>query len=231
MSFEQIKKLLEGNEDALKIVGDLESSQTQLVSRLNVLEVDSKAAFQKRDELKQKLNLVKTKFGIDEIDEDNLSKIGKKTDDAELNNLKSLLDKTSKEKQEIENSYKSKLSNLALKTELTKTGLAQKAINQEVYGILEGLALDGAYYDDSGTISFKNADGSTTYVNGKPMTLEDKVKMLEQSEAYKPLFRPVGVGGTGANPNSNGTQTKTSSLGQTKEERLNAIKNKFNLKG
>jgi hypothetical protein len=202
--FEELKKFLDGNEDGLKLVATLEENQSTLTKKLNKLEVDSAKAFQTRDELKQKLGLVKSKLGLDEIDEEALTKALKgKTDDAELNNLKALLDKANKEKSDVESEYKSKLSNFALKSELQKTGLAQKSLNQDVYEILESIALKGATYSDDGSIAYKNEDGSTKYHNGKPLTLADKVAELEQSEAYKPLFKAVGVGGTGANPNPN----------------------------
>lgn len=198
MSLDKLKEVLADNSEALEIVNGLDSTINELTKKVNYLETDSKKAFQVRDELKNKLNLVKNKFGLDEIDEDNLSKVNKKSDDVEVNNLKSMLEKINKEKEDIENSYKSKLSNFALKTELTKTGLAQKAINAEMYQMLESLALSGAVYDDSGAITYRNEDGSTMYKNGKPMSLNDRVAELEQSEAYKILFKPVGTGGTGA---------------------------------
>ncbi len=230
--FEELKNLLDSKEDGLKLLSDIEANQNALTSKLNSLEVDSKKAFSTRDELKMKLNLVKSKLGVDDIDDEVLTKaLRGKTDDAELNNLKSLLEKTSREKEEIEAGYKSKLSNFALKTELQKTGLSQKALNQDVYEILENIALKGAFYDDSGAVIYKNEDGSTTYINGKPMTLSDKVATLEQSEAYKPLFRAVGTGGTSANPSGKAGSASGGSinLDSDKNARIDAIRNKYKL--
>jgi len=123
-----------------------------------------------------------------------------------------------------------KLSNFALKSELQKTGLAQKSLNQDVYEILESIALKGATYSDDGSIAYKNEDGSTKYYNGKPLTLADKVAELEQSEAYKPLFKAVGVGGTGANPNPNGNGAGAAGkLDGSKAEQEAYIKAKYNL--
>jgi hypothetical protein len=97
---------------------------------------------------------------------------------------------------EIENGYKQKLSDFALKAELTKTGLAQKAINPSMYSVLEQVALHGAVYED-GVVKFVNADGSTQYHNGKALTLGDRVEQLNGTPEYAPLFVPQGKGGTG----------------------------------
>jgi len=88
------------------------------------------------------------------------------------------------------------LTNFALKAELTKTGLAQKAINPAMYSVLEQVALQGAVYED-GVVKFVNADGSTQYHNGKALTLSDRVEQLNGTPEYAPLFVPQGKGGTG----------------------------------
>lgn len=200
MGLQELKALLGDNEEAIKHYEEAVGTQEELTKRLNFLETDAKKAFTARDELKNQLKTVKEKLGLEDITDEALEKVlkGRKSDDAEVNNLKSMLEKATKEREEIESGYKSKLSEFVLKSELTKTGLAQKAINGEMYGILESLALKGAKTDENGVIIFTNEDGSTKYVNGKPMTLADRVAELENSEAYAPMFKPNGKGGTGA---------------------------------
>lgn len=195
---EKIKAFLEGNEEAMAVYNEAEKSVSELTTKINLLEVDSRKAFQTRDELKSKINAIKTKLGVEDITDEALDGIlkGKKGDDTELNNLKSLLQKAESDKMEIENGYKQKLSDFALKAELTKTGLAQKAINPAMYSVLEQVALQGAVYED-GVVKFVNADGSTQYHNGKALTLSDRVEQLNGTPEYAPLFVPQGKGGTG----------------------------------
>jgi len=195
---EKIKAFLEGNEEAMAVYNEAEKSVSELTTKINLLEVDSKKAFQSRDELKSKINAIKTKLGVEDITDESLDGIlkGKKGDDTELNNLKSLLQKAESDKMEIENGYKQKLSDFALKAELTKTGLAQKAINPAMYSVLEQVALQGAVYED-GVVKFVNADGSTQYHNGKALTLGDRVEQLNGTPEYAPLFVAQGKGGTG----------------------------------
>ena len=202
---DKLKPFLEGNDEALNILKEVEGNITQLTGKLNTLEVDSKKAFDARDSLKAQIRLAKEKLGLEDLTEESLTKVLKgKSDDTELNNLKTLLANANKEKDEIKSTYESKLSTFAMKQELSKTGLAQKAINADVYGILENIALAGATYKEDGSIVYTNDDGSTKYVNGKPMTLADRVSELQMSDAYKPLFKADGVGGSGANPQSSG---------------------------
>ena len=202
---DKLKPFLEGNEEALNILKEVEGNITQLTGKLNTLEVDSKKAFDARDSLKAQIRLAKEKLGLEDLTEEALTKVLKgKSDDTELNNLKTLLANANKEKDEIKSTYESKLSTFAMKQELSKTGLAQKAINADVYGILENIALTGATYKEDGSIVYTNDDGSTKYVNGKPMSLADRVSELQMSDAYKPLFKADGVGGSGANPQGSG---------------------------
>jgi len=144
-----------------------------------------------------------------------------KGSDAEVQNLKSQLEKAVAEKGEIEATYKGKLSSYALKSELSKTGLAQKALNGEVYQILEGLALNGASYTDDGKVVYRNDDGSTKYTNGKEMTLDDRVNELSNSQSYASLFKPIGTGGTGAKPPQNGSTTSDKTAGLSAVEKMN----------
>lgn len=202
---DKLKPFLEGNEEALNILKEVEGNITQLTGKLNTLEVDSKKAFDARDSLKAQIRLAKEKLGLEDLTEEALTKVLKgKSDDTELNNLKTLLANANKEKDDIKSTYESKLSTFAMKQELSKTGLAQKAINADVYGILENIALNGATYKEDGSIVYTNDDGSTKYVNGKPMSLADRVSELQMSDAYKPLFKADGIGGSGANPASGG---------------------------
>lgn len=207
MDLQKLLELLKDNSEAVSFVSGLSETTEALTKKINSLESDSKKAFETRDATKQKAKKLLDRLGVDDldnVDDELIEKVLKgKGSDAEVANLKTQLEKAVAEKSEIENSYKGKLSSYALKSELNKTGLAQKALNAEVYAILENIALSGANYTDDGKIVFKNDDGSTKYANGKEYTLNDRVAELSASSSYAPLFKVEGKGGTGTNPNQN----------------------------
>ncbi len=216
MDLQKLIELLNDNEEAVNFVSGLAQTTESLTKKINVLEGDAKKAFETRDATKQKAKKLLDRLGLDDfdnVDDDLLDKVLKgKGSDAEVQNLKAQLEKAVKEKGEIENSYKGKLSSYALKTELNKTGLAQKALNAEVYAILENIALSGASYTDDGKVVFKNDDGSTKYMNGKEYTLDDRVLELSSSSSYAPLFKAEGKGGTGTNPQQRQSATTQTSV-------------------
>ena len=223
MSFEKLKELVGDNSEALEVIGVLETATNGNVKTINDLELKVSNITETRDKYKQGNDLIKKSFGVDNINDEVIQELlkskGNKADDAELQNLRQQIELVQKEKVDVENSYKTKLSDLGLKTALSKTGLAQKALNADMYGILEGLALNGAIYED-GNIVFKNDDKSTKYVNGKPMTLEDRVNELATSESYATMFSPDGTGGGGAN---NGTKINSDQLsGMSATDKMNA---------
>jgi len=225
MNLDAILALLGENEEAKKFLTEMSATTESLTKRINVLENDSRKAFETRDGVKAKAKKLLDKLGLDDldnVDDDLLDKVLKgKGSDAEVQNLKTQLEKAVAEKGEIEATYKAKLSNYALKSELSKTGLAQKALNGEVYAILEGLALNGASYTDDGRVVYKNEDGSTKYNNGKEMTLEDRVNELSNSASYASLFKPVGTGGTGAKPPQQHTNTSDKTATLSAVEKMN----------
>jgi len=224
MTLEELKVKLDGDTEAISLLNDIESTQNALTKRVNVLETDSAKAFETRDRVKGEMTKLLSKLGLSEASEEAIEKLlkGKGGDDAELQNLKTQLEKAVNEKVEVENTYKAKLSTFALKSELTKTGLAQKALNGEVYAILEQLALDGAAYTDDGKIVYRNPDGSTKYANGKEMSLEDRVQELSTSASYASLFKPTGTGGSGTKPSTTTTSTSSESKPLSAVEKMNA---------
>lgn len=229
--FAQLKKLLEGNDEALGILGEIEKTQSELTQTVNSLEVKFSEARDGRDKVKSQLRFVKDKLGVEELNEDTLAKaLKQKGDDAELLNLKAQLEKTAKEKEEIESSYKGKLSNYVMKTELSKTGLAQDAYNSEMYQILEGLVLTGATYQDDGKITFKNEDGSTVYSDkGKPMSLEDKVALIKADPRYAPMFKGGTTSGTGSGNKTGAPSAAKLDLNAQKQDRVSTIKERYGL--
>jgi len=208
MSFAKLLGLIGDNEDAMKIAKDLEASTGQLTSDFNNQEIKMASVIESRDKTRTQFNLIKNKFGLEEITAESLATLNtSKPDEAatlEIKNLQDQLAKAVATTDEIESGYKQKLGNLVLKTELNKTGLAQNALNPESYALLESLVLQGATYTEEGQTVFLNPDGSTTYLGSKKMTLGDKVDTLVNNPAYAGLFKPDGQGGGGGPAGSQG---------------------------
>lgn len=232
MTKEDLLKLLDGNEDAIKFVETMDSTKNDLTQQVNSLEVKFNEARDGRDKTKESLRYVKEKLGIDEINDDTLAKALKKKggDDAELQNLQKLLEEANGKTKEVENEYKGKLAKYVMQNELSKTGLAQEAYNSKMYSILETEVLRDAVYEND-QIIFKNADGSTLYGDkGKPMALEDRVAMLRSDPTYAPMFKPSNNGGGGSGGSQNGNHSLKVKVGDTKENQVNAIADRFGLK-
>lgn len=208
MSFAKLMGLIGENEDAMELAKQLEASMNELTSKVNSQELKIQDTIQSRDKVKDKLKLFKEKTGIEEITAETIEEFLKVKPDEktalEINNLKDQLEKAVQERSDIEDTYKMKMSDLVLKTELNKTGLAQQALNPESYQLLEGLVLNGASYTDEGKIVFKNTDGTTSFVDGREMTLQDKVDSLISNGAYSGLLKPTGNGGSGTASQNDG---------------------------
>lgn len=210
--FEQLKKFLEGNEEGLKLVGSLESAQNELVNKVNSLEAKFEEAKTTRDKVKAQLREVKDSLGLENVDKDSLAKLLEDKDPQavkELENLKTQLSSISKEKEDEVSQLKSKLTDYVMRTELSKTGLAQDALNSTMYSFLEKAALEGATYSDETGIVFKNPDGTTVYNGSQPMTLSDKVEKLKGSDDFAPMFKATV---------RSGSATKTPGVGDKKPE-------------
>lgn len=231
MTIEELKKLLDGNEEATKFVDEVFTTKDELTKQVNSLEVKFNEAKEGRDKTKERLRYVQETLGVDEINEETLAKALKRKggDDAELQNLKQQLEKAAEERKQIEDKYKRELSTYVMKTELTKTGLAQDAYNGEMYQILEGIVLKDAQYDN-GNVVFKNPDGSTAYgENGKPLSLKDRVSQIKADPRYAPMFKPSGNGGTGTKGVDGKPSTNKIDLAGSKQERARAIAERYGL--
>lgn len=218
--FNDLKKLLEGNEDGIKLVDKIESAQNELVEKVNSLETKFEEAKTGRDKVKSQLREAKDVLGLESLDKDNLAKLLDDKDPQatkELENLKTQLQSVTQEKENAVGELKNKLSSYVMRTELNKTGLAQEALNPTMYSFLEKAALEGATHTEDGGILFKNPDGSTAYNGSKPMTLADKVEQLKASEDFAPMFKTSVRGGSGT---QNGTPSNKAPQDYTEQERV-----------
>lgn len=226
MSFAELKKIVGDNTEALDLIGALESNQDELVKSNNTLELKFKDVQESRDKVKGRLNLVKNTFGIDELTEDALLSVkrsndGDKSLQLEVENLKNQLESANSKALSIEEQYKGELNQLKLDTELTRVGLAAKASSPETLELLKGLLKNGLDFE---TLTYKNPDGTTQYVDGSPMNLEAKLNSIRNNTAYAGLFIANNTsGGSGSNKQqTNGAQKSLKDMNE--QERLGLLR-------
>lgn len=208
--FEELLAVIGDNAKAKEIVERIRKAQDDLADKYNAMEVKFNEAKEGRDKVKAQLRVVKSKLGIEEISEEVLDEALKKNKNgdnalkAEIDNLKNALKEEVEKKKQIEQSYKTKLQEMALDNAFANSGLVELAANKETLKILKMLAKEGAVLGDDGKIVFRNEDGSTKMVEGRAMTIEDRVKELAANEAYAGLFKPQTKGGAGTPPDLRG---------------------------
>lgn len=236
MDFKELKELLGENSDAVSFVDTLETNTTNNVERINALEKSLDDTKTTRDKYKQGNSLVKSLLGLEQINEDTLndflSNNKGKTDEtlsAELKNLKDMLEKTTTEKESIVSEYENKIGKMALDNEIALSGVGTLFQNEEMYKLGMGVIKQGATFEN-GEIVYKNEDGTTVYNGSSPMNLKDKVESLRSNPSYSGLFKgqTQGRNGGGMSNQANGSNFQPkSNMGGTKEERLQAIQEKF----
>jgi ribosomal protein L16 Arg81 hydroxylase len=171
----------------------LKETNNDLVQRLNFLEKEAKTAFTKRDELKDKIRELQEKKDEGE---------STKTDDKELQNLKSQLDSILSEKEQLQTEFQSYKEVTALERALSNVNI--EAANDKTRNIITDMLKSNATMEN-GQIVYKSPDGTTLYNDGKPVTLEHKLKDLQNDESLRGLFAPTVKQGSGSSP-SNGNK-------------------------
>lgn len=208
MSISKLKEVIGDNEEAIGIVSEIEKVQASLTDRVSFLEKDSKTAFEKRDHAVGELKTALEKLGIEDFSDESLSRLKKGGDSsAEVENIKKQLEEAINTKSQLENEYMSYKQTVALESAIAEAGVAAEVANPEMFKIVKNLLQSGATINDDGTVGYKNPDGTTMYVDGKPLTLSDRVNQLASDEAYAGLFKPRGVGGSGSKGSKGGSQS------------------------
>ena len=234
MSFEKLKGFVGDNQEALEVIKSLESASTANVERINSLESQVNDIKSTRDKYKQGNSLVKDLLGLENINEESLSeflsnnKAGKGDEKltAELDNLKQLLEKANNEKESIATEYEGKLSNMALTNAIRDLGIGSLASSPIAEQTILNYLKEGATLED-GKIVYKKEDGSTVYNGTSIMTPAEKLESLKSDENWKPFIKADINSGSGTRePQS---ASNTSNFGGNKEDRTNAIKQKFKL--
>ena len=191
MDFKQLLELLNENQEAQNFIKGIQETQETNVLTINKNETLINNLKGDLDKFKQGNNLVKSTLGLEQLNEESLSQALnslKKGDldeksRLEIENLKSELSNSTSLLTEKENAFNTQIRELKLGTQLSdllvKNGVlpnAVKSASREVSQMIK--------YDDNNNPIFLNEDGSTKYLNGKPMGLEDAVTDIKTTHDY-----------------------------------------------
>lgn len=183
MSFAKLLEMVKDIEGASSLVKELEASSETLTKEVNRLEIVSRESTDQRNKYK---SLIKSTLGVDEISEDALKSVigNSKGDDkskAEIENLQKQLADVAKSKQDLEGTYKQKIQTMNLEREISALGIEDEVIPTKL-DYLHFRVKNGLAFNEDGQPIFINEDGSTKYVNGKPMTLKDRYTEILDKE-------------------------------------------------
>lgn len=235
--FEQLKASVGDNAEALGFIKTLEDNSKSSVETINNLERKVTEVTQTRDKYKAGNSLVKSVLGLDTVNEETIGEAikalkGGKDDDkskAEIDNLKTLLEKATNDNSNLTSDYEGRIQSMALKNSLRDLGLGSLASSPQTEGDLLRHLESGAVFEND-SIVYKNQDGTTVYgTNGKPLTPAEKLNSIKSDSAYAPYFKADVKRGTDTPTGSTGAN-KDASLKGSKEDQIAYIKNKFNLK-
>ena len=211
--FKKLKALASGNEEMLGMIDTLEANSKSSVETINNLERKVSEITETRDKYKSGNSLVKSVLGLDTVNEETITEAinalkkskGDEQSIAEINNLKTLLEKATHDNSNLTSDYESKLQSMALKNSLRDLGLGSLASSPQTEGDLLRHLQNGAVHEND-SIVYKNADGTTIYgANGKPLTPAEKLESMKTDTAYAPYFKADARSGTGSSNHSGGS--------------------------
>jgi len=234
MDFEKLRSFVGDNEDGINYVDKIEKEANELVEKVNSLETAKNGTLEDLKKFKQGNSLVKEKLGLEQLNEEALdealkglgnSKADEKTK-AEIEQLKSKLDEANKQKDETVQQYENRLSDMALTNNIRDLGVGQLASTKIAEQTILSELKKGAVLDGD-KIVYKNEDGSTVYNGTSIMTPDKKLEQMRSDENWKPFFRAdVKSGGGASESKGDGSANK---IGGSKQERTEAIRQKFKL--
>lgn len=232
MSLEILEKLANesGNEEFVNAVKGVKDSYKSNLDRMNYLEKDMQKAVEKRDALK---NLVKSKTGLEEINEDSFNNFlsSKTSNDGEIKNLTSVIESLKTEKDSLFTKLQSIESGYRFEKSLNAIGAIEEAENSKAYEIILAEIKRNSVIDENGQILFKDKDGITLRnSDGSPLSLSDRYNNLKESSEFSFLFKTKrSKAGSGASSSNVPNIPKKLDINASKEDRISAIRSKFNL--
>lgn len=230
MNFEQLLALVGDNVEAQTFIKGVQETQETNVQTINKNESLINNLKGDLEKFKQGNSLVKSKLGLEQLNEESLSealsKYSKSKDDvvskAEYENIKAELEKINGKYQEDTSKFNSTIQELKLGTQLQDliagTSILPEA-RQDALQIVKSMMK----FNENNEPVFLNEDGTTKYHNGKPFGLADAVSSLQETRPY--MFSRDTKSGGGTQPN-NGSAT-TGKLGGTPEEERAYIQAKY----
>lgn len=213
MSWEKIREALGEGHELLGFVDAQKDSISTLQTSFNALEVEKGELVTKvndiqtsRDKLK---NTIREKTGLETLDSESLDNylagIKKGNTDesvkAEIDNWRNELKKTKTEYDTL----KSEFTNY--QRDMNTKDMISKYVNDESVAPTAKLDLESRLrsamsYDKDNKPTFKNKDGSTMLIDGKPATMDDVFNNIRQDAIH--LFKGTTKSGGSAGGNNSG---------------------------
>jgi len=208
MAIEDIVKALGDNSNLIDEVNSLYGSSTSNVDRINTLEVELNDAINRRKKLH---STVAEATGLTELSKDNLMKFAANADEgllADKNTLQGQLAELQSKYDGLDSAHESEISEMLLKDTLRGLDIRERVQNDKAFSELTKLVLNGAQRDGV-KFTFKE-DGKTLFGSGgKPLSIEDRITQIQDSE-YSYLFKPMTGAGGGSKPSFPANRTATS---------------------
>lgn len=231
MSLDTIRNIASelGNEDLLSAINVVESTSKANLDKISSLELDRNKAIEKRDRIS---SMVKNTFGLDELTEENLSKIAKGDKDpdpvlkAEIEKMSTMTEMLKAEKDALNSKYTDTVNRYKIEKSLAGLGAIEDTENQRAYDILLNEVTQGADFDDEGNLVFKANDGTTVRTaDGSAMSLSDRYNQVKDSDEFQFLFKTKrSKSGSGSSGGNSGGSKLTSLKGLNDVERTRLYK-------
>lgn len=210
MDFEQLTTLVGDNEEAKTFISTLQTTSNNHVETIGKHETLIGNLKGDLEKFKQGNSLVKSKLGIEQLNEDSLgealSRLSKNSNnnDEEITNLKSMIDKLNNEKTTLSTEYESKISNVQLDNLIANTTAGAGIQSDEAFNTVKTLLKMGVVVEDGNAVYKDN--GKTVFdSNNQPMTLQGKLESIKTNPIYAGFFgRETRSGGGSQNNNSSG---------------------------
>lgn len=235
MDYETLLALLGENADAVNFVKQVQADASANVSTINTLETQLVEVKNTRDEYKGHLKNVKTKLGLDQLNDETLATVlDKKGGDealkTELENLKTQLETVEQAgKKELE-ALNTSLRDANFDREMLRMGVSANAVNDHALGTIMRELKTGADFNEDGSIFYKNDDGSTRYMESSStkMGLSERLAEIKSKPEFSYLFKDKSAGGSGPSAGSGGGGgAPTKGIGGDKADRVKHIQSQL----
>ena len=220
MEIKDIIALVGDNAEAKTFLEDIDTSTATNVQRINKLEKTNGDLLGEVKNYKLGNTLIKSKLGIEKVDEETIDGALKSRKDgdesllAEIENYKTQLSSSNAEKETILSESNTKFQDMVLTNSLRDLGIDGMASSTEAAKVLLSNLKNGASLDGS-NIVYKNEDGTTMFNGGNAMTTKEKLATMKSDPAFSPFFKNDAENGTNTRESSNNSGANTQSMSST----------------